>query len=347
MVFDIRQTYIAKGVAILLLIWRHFFTIGVNVDSLFYVFGMPVENFLDIYSVVCVSIFLVLSGYGMQISLDNYYKKNKENKSLPVICYQFTKNHIIKLWSEYILLFIIIVAIFSIYDVDMVINNYDRSIWKFLINALGLSNCFGTPSMFNAWWFTSLILVLYALFPFLWLLNRYCPEILLAFSVTMLLLPGNWDFNSMRMFGLPFVLGMYLSKKNLINRAATVFDTTLKKILVSFLMLVSSCIIRSIYALDTEKFDAPFALSVIMISFFFLSKIPILNKAFYELGRKSSIMYLSHSLFIFFPISVFHLPISVLTYLLSAVMSFSFAWLIILIKKNIGYDRLVGKLCKP
>lgn len=58
MTFDKRQTNIAKGIAILLLLWRHLFQPGVEVDSLLCVFGMPIE----IYDVnVSVLVYLILT----------------------------------------------------------------------------------------------------------------------------------------------------------------------------------------------------------------------------------------------------------------------------------------------
>lgn len=47
------------------ILWRHLFQTGTDVNSLFYIFGMPVEVYLVIFSFVCVSVFLFLSRFGL------------------------------------------------------------------------------------------------------------------------------------------------------------------------------------------------------------------------------------------------------------------------------------------
>lgn len=76
MQFDKRQTNIAKGIAILMLLWVHLFrNIPEKFDeyrSLFIFRGTPVEALFGVFCGVCVSTFVFLSGYGLYFS----YKKS-------------------------------------------------------------------------------------------------------------------------------------------------------------------------------------------------------------------------------------------------------------------------------
>ena len=69
MIFDIRQTNIAKGFAILLLMWHHLFFNSPKNNNAFETIlifqDIPIECYIARFCKVCVSIFLFLSGYGL------------------------------------------------------------------------------------------------------------------------------------------------------------------------------------------------------------------------------------------------------------------------------------------
>ena len=76
MLFDKRQTNIAKGLAVLFLLWHHLFFNSPDNYSLFYsmfsIKGIPAESFFADFCKVCVAVFLVLSGYGLHKSWERY-----------------------------------------------------------------------------------------------------------------------------------------------------------------------------------------------------------------------------------------------------------------------------------
>ena len=69
MAFDKRQTNIAKGLAVLLLLWHHLFfqepELYNKFTSLLIVRTVPIECFLSRFCKVCVAMFLFLSGFGL------------------------------------------------------------------------------------------------------------------------------------------------------------------------------------------------------------------------------------------------------------------------------------------
>lgn len=68
--FDKRQTNIAKGLTLLLLLWHHLFYNSAEFYDRFkslYLLsgGVPIESFISAFCKACVAIFLLLSGFGL------------------------------------------------------------------------------------------------------------------------------------------------------------------------------------------------------------------------------------------------------------------------------------------
>lgn len=116
LLFDKRQTNIAKGVALLLLLWHHLFYNSpetyTRFTSLYIFHGVPIECWLADFCKVCVAIFLLLSGYGLTKSFSRYYTNHLKDGKLPVkkSC-RYVFNHLIKLLSNYWLIYIIFVPL--------------------------------------------------------------------------------------------------------------------------------------------------------------------------------------------------------------------------------------------
>lgn len=114
--FDKRQTNIAKGIAILLLLWHHLFFNNPEAYDLFSSFfiikGIPIESLISTIFKVCVAVFLFLSGYGLYISYNSFTKKviNSKNKYNIKYDFVFIKNHLLKLMSNYWIIYIIFVG---------------------------------------------------------------------------------------------------------------------------------------------------------------------------------------------------------------------------------------------
>ncbi len=160
--FTNKYTNIAKGVAILLMLIHH-----IGLDPI--MSELPTSPFfykLFDQGKVCVSIFLILSGYGLCISSDR--KKADNIKELCI----FSVKHLIKLMLNFWLIFIIAVTYGTISG-KRPLTIYGTNIGKnMLIDFLGLANLFETPTYNATWWFMSLIIVLYIIFQIIKLVLR-------------------------------------------------------------------------------------------------------------------------------------------------------------------------------
>lgn len=117
--FDKRQTNIAKGVGLLLLLWHHLFYNTPEKYSLFislFIYkSIPIESFIADFCKVCVAIFLILSGYGLTKSYEKYNSAfvGKENGIKHILKRDtiYIKNRWLQLMSNYWFVFIIFVPI--------------------------------------------------------------------------------------------------------------------------------------------------------------------------------------------------------------------------------------------
>ena len=277
MIFDKRQTNIAKGVALLLLLWHHlFYDVSENYSlftSIWTPHTVPIECIIARFCRVCVAIFMFLSGFGLFKS----WQKNEQGR-IPVGSNKFKHhllfviNHLLKLLFNYWFVFVIFVplgilfgrAFWTVYGINPL---------NMFLDFIGLSNVFQTPSMNETWWFMSAIIIFYILFPLLLTVLEWSPETLLVVTVVLMIIPNVLSVPVViRYFKwLPsFALGMYFANQSSFDRIQRNNNSYLKQILLSTLLVLLSAFIRFITG-NTEVFDAIFALSIIMFAFFFLS----------------------------------------------------------------------------
>lgn len=216
LVFDKRQTNIAKGVALLLLLWHHLFYNDPKYynrfTSLYNLGGVPIECYVASFCKVCVAVFLLLSGYGLVKSYSNYSKieSDKNNGIKKTIKYVF--NHLIKLLSDYWFVYIIFVPLGLVLGRSF-LDVYGTNPIHYITDFFGVSFLFFNYSytMNATWWFMSIIILFYIIFPVLYRLLRYSPELLLVLSVFVLFCPLVPNSKELKTWLCPFVVGMYMA----------------------------------------------------------------------------------------------------------------------------------------
>lgn len=192
--FDVSVTNASKGMALMLILWHHLFYEKPEVGFLVYQTALLAK--------VCVGIYVVLSGYGLAESI--------KNKVLNVGA--FYKRRVVKLYMNYwfiALLFITIGTLFMGRTLESVFG--EHAYVKLLIQMLGLHMFTEVSYGYNAtWWFMSLIIVLYAIFPLVVKLTAKLHLWFVAFTALLLFadipLVNDWIF--------PFTVGVYLSQHN-------------------------------------------------------------------------------------------------------------------------------------
>lgn len=349
MKFDVRQTNIAKGVAILLLLWHHLFYNVPNNYSLFtplfYVKGIPIECLLSDFCKVCVSIFLLLSGYGLYKS----WQKNQaitirenNNNTVPVQV-KFVLRHLLKLMSGFWLVYILFVPLSIWFGVPFW-TTYQNSFLFGIIDFLGLSFLFNTPTVNATWWFMTPIIVYYIIFPFLVKIANYSKELLVIVSAFILLFPLFYKIpGQLSTWLLPFSLGIVLAKDNLIEKIKIRNKSFMKGFWVSVSAIILFAFLKYI---DNQRitFDSLFAIAIILFCFFVLSKIPVLNKILEQLGKNSGMIFMFHTFIfdLYFKDFIYWFKYAPLIFIVMVVVCYLIAVGLEWLKRIIRVDKLIN-----
>lgn len=346
-VFDKRQTNISKGVAVLLLLWHHLFFNSEEkysqFTSLFYFRDIPIECFIADFCKVCVAVFLFLSGYGMYKSFEHYNKKYKGAKNY-IIDTKYVVKHLLRLLSDYWFIFIIFVPLGCALGKKFFII-YDNNPIKYLADFFGLSYLlFEYDATMNAtWWFMSIIIAYYILFPLLYKIQKYSQELLFLLSAVILFIVP--DFRQLTIWLLPFTFGMYIAGRNGFETLSGALNNK-TKVLFAVILVVLIAYLRFAYFGNGVNCDFLFAFSIILFSYFILSKIPIINKILEIFGKYSGSIFMFHTFIYsyYFHSFIYSFKYSVFIYIVMAAVCCLVAVLLDLLKKVIKYDKLINNI---
>ena len=351
--FDKRQTNIAKGIAVLFLLWHHLFLYtpdGTDAFiSIFSIRGIAIETVLAAYLRVCVAMFLFLSGYGLYKS---WVKNNSKDvqyvrkKQFFISQLLFVKKHILKLLLGFCFIYILFVPL-SIWFGNPFWEVYGNPFIA-ILDFLGIADLVGTVTMNQSWWFMSLIIVLYILFPILAGIMKKIPELMLALAAIVLLIGVfNLGFGVLKYkeYGLPFVFGIYFARRDIFEFLSNKCNSVFKKIFL-ILPIVLICLVYRFISSNMIYLDFLFAASIILISYFFISKIRILSNVLEMFGENSDSIYMFH-LFInyyYFQPYLFSLKYSIIIYIVFSIVCLLIALLINKLKELLRINKLYSFL---
>lgn len=150
-----------KGIALLLLLWHHLFYIQNGLYDDVYIAGHGLVKSFGIVCKVCVSLFVFLSGYGVTASAARHSIVDWK---------RFFVHRYTKLYLNYWLIWVLFVPV-GVFCLDL---GFEKVYGKDFILPLisdftGTLNLFGKYGYNPTWWFYSCIIVLYALFPLIFM----------------------------------------------------------------------------------------------------------------------------------------------------------------------------------
>ena len=241
-------------------------------------------------SKVCVAIFVILSGYGLNES----YKRWVESD------FAFVKNHLFKLMKQFWFIFLIFVPLGFVCGASP-IDVYGRGlkgICYALTDFLGMKSLLNTPTMNQTWWYMEACIVLYILFPLLKKLLAKIPVIVFAISVIPVIKFGLFNDGSIDgcreiYWIFPFAVGIFLSEKDFLNKISSSIN---KHYLLGCSLSITGVIVmtavRSYFGIIA---DTVYAISIIVVSKAVFSRIKYINSFMGYLGRHSANIFMMHS----------------------------------------------------
>ena len=285
---------------------------------------------------VCVTIYTILSGYGLAVSV----------KNLNVV--DWYRKRFGKLYLNYwviMLIFIPVSCIFFNNSVYRVFTGGTLAVWgKFFLQILGLNMYCGEYGFTGTWWYMSAIVTLYMVFPLLYRAlpgnsgNAFSDGKIFIGVVFAAFLQSFLTYNGFSLL-LPFVGGILAAHYNIFNKIFYGNVRLRYQMLVVFAALLLHLLLYNISYL-------PLAFAFLGMTVF-LSRFKLIAAVLELFGKHSMNIFLFHSFiyYQFFPKFFYSLPSPILMIVVLAVVSLGISMLIELLKKVTGFYRLQNWIC--
>ncbi|MFB5195066.1 acyltransferase [Neobacillus sp. KR4-4] len=318
-IFSRNMTAISKGLAIVLMVYHHLFAFPNRIEAVHYkpimmVDNLPLDQLIGQFGKLCVAIFLFLSGLGLYKSFKSKHK------------FTFRQGLIraFNFFTIYWLVFFIFIPIGLKYFEDTV-----RYAW---IPKLFIYNLFALIHTYNGeWWFISVYIELVLLFPLIIKLIEKWPTLISYLSFIFLFLSafflhideffsnlelvqiGINHLGTLFQWQIMFITGIYFSKYSLFEKMDAFFSKIhLNNKIVFMLLLVLYFYFRQYsfkFIIETRGPEiegiynySDFILAPMVIFSFvkLVQNITILERLFLLLGKHSTIIWLTHTFFIYY-----------------------------------------------
>jgi hypothetical protein len=157
--FEKEDTNICKAIAVLLMLWHHLFYQHPEI-SLVGNYGVGIPYHVATFGKICVTIFTVLSGYGIMygeiIHPTGSWKEFQTSRTL-------------KLYKKYLFVVIFTLIAFWIFHDSWTayVGSGAAMIYRIVLSISGLQYVFLNMGINIVWWYISMILVCYLSFPFI------------------------------------------------------------------------------------------------------------------------------------------------------------------------------------
>ena len=329
-----KDTGIIKGVAICLMLWHHLFLNALySGESSSVVFMAEVGK-------VCVSLFLLVSGYGLacQYSKLMTYSKNLKERFFTTI--KFIAKRYVKFYTGYWIIFLIFVLLGCVGMGISLESRYetDNILFPLVVDFFGFM---GNDSYNITWWFNRTILIMYVIFPFLFVLCKRFPY--LFFIVTFLLvLYGDFvhfAYHGINRWLFPFCAGIIWAIKipqgyKITNKHK--YFLLLPIVLILCFVLVYFRQNRIVPYFTGIAVDGLLALVISILVIVLIRNLPVVNNVFSFLGKHSANVYMVHT-FLFsywFPQFIYAPKYAILIFLLLLSCSLAISIVLEFIKKK-------------
>ena len=201
---SIKNSNSLKGFALLLLLCHHlFYNVNDDYCDIYIGHGQYLFHSIAMQSKLCVAIFVFLSGYGLMRQVNGGILNLRS----------FYQRRMTKLMMNYWLIWLLFVPMGILFfdRTFAIVYGEEFLVLKFAADILGISNAFGFFGYNATWWFYSVIIILYLLFPLLYKYRRYWVLQIIIGIVVYYLLP----WRGIGMYLLHFCTGMAVANNKI------------------------------------------------------------------------------------------------------------------------------------
>lgn len=352
--FSKNNTLAMKGIAIIMMLYHHCFLEGryETFNIIFSPFSEHMATKIASFLKICVAIFVFLTGYGIATKLLG--ENEKSGKEIA----KMTAKRYLSLMSGFIFIFILSQIFCFAMDKRQIVTYAADTKYNFVLNivvdAFGLTNLLGTPTLNGTWWYMSLAIILIAIIPLM--VKVYKKYGFLATSTIILLIVHGFNIQNINLIRWLYTafLGIVCADKNILVKLkdfklvkSNVYINKIIKFIICVLLLVGALYLRQgldyrFYAIN----DALIPVFVIYFCFEFIMPIKYVNNVLMYLGKHSMNIFLIHT-FIrahYFANFTYSFKYPALIVLVLLLISLALSIVIEAMKKYSGYNKLIEKL---
>ena len=295
--FDKNTSNMVKCIAIILMLMHHVIANG-RVDLL-------TSNFDILPSIInfstrgrsCIAIFVFITAYGITSSFTNDRLMDISQLGTTSI------RRWIKLFFNYLFIYILTFVTSFLRDggLKSVFNSGSRfvNIIHIIINMLGLSECFGTPTLNVTWWYMVLAYIFIFLVPlFIVIYRKIGVNIIVISFLSFYIFPVSFD-----QWFLPISLGVWAAEENIFTKIH--YSSISKNRMINSFIIISlssiGLLLGDAIADRLQLYDIPngvagFLLSLICVEIASYSFTSGISKIMSFVGKHSMNMFLTHTL---------------------------------------------------
>lgn len=294
-----QDTMVMKGIAVLAMLIHHVY--GCSPAWVMPYTG--VLHWIGELGKVCVALFLFCSGYGLakQYSL-LMQKDNIKIKILDNI--RFITKRLVKFYVNYWVIFLIFVPVTVLVfnrPLSVAYGEHVNTYKHLLYDILGLH---GHHSYNITWWFNTLIIMLYLLFPIIYDIAKKLPIISIFGGLFLLRYAYEMPFNpeDILIWQFPFLLGiMYVQNEDRFSKFVERLSSHLWVVIILVISLLILSICLRMYPISAHwtdvRMDGFIALAIALCVISILRKFNSLMTILAFFGKHSINIYLIHTFF--------------------------------------------------
>lgn len=295
------DTNVMKGIAIIAMLCHHVYTFQPDWVEAYPTF----LTLLGVLGKVCVAMFLFCSGYGLTIQYEKIIGETLSTKSRFRTTILFLLKRFMKFYSAYWFVFLLFVPITVLFFDRPLSAVYGENvnIWKELfLDVLGVQ---GFRSYNITWWFNRLIIILYLLFPLLFVAIKKTKWVGLLCCLALMRFAGKLDvlnYYSILLWQFPFVLGIgwAIYQEKLIKCSDWVNRHVALAIVIALVLLVIG-VLQRLYNImpfgniTGVRFDGILSVIIVLCIVIILRKLKYIYTILSFLGLHSINVYMIHT----------------------------------------------------
>ncbi len=290
--FSKQVTMTMKGGAVLLMLIHHLFSCFPDFVEKYKVstsiISMDTLMAFSTFGKICVAVFVFLSAYGMSVSFERYPKKDQE------IC---VRRRYKKLASSFLFVYLLSILTCFLREDRLAVyagEGIKKGVFYGILDGLGVSHLFGTPTYNETWWYMSVAILLIFLMPILVKLYEtfgISAVVLGAFLTNLGIAPTTFT-----VYLFPAILGVFMAKSSCIKKIGTM---SLKKQIafcgIAGVFILALCYVRIFWGFDTWV-DGPIAAMSAAEAFVLIDLFGMRFRMLAFLGKYSMNIFLIHTL---------------------------------------------------